>query len=130
MLVDDVTTNLTRLRSFAVFAHHSALRALGAVGTHIEAEYVVQTRLMGDAQKTSLFGFTMLEVKTGRVLASERLPFGILHFSDDHLHLAMSVAMAISGALERDALAGPELGGNNSAYAAFLPSRARQISPL
>ena len=102
-LVDEVTHTLGRLRTFAVFAPHTARQVVAAPFPNANpygADYVVSTRFAPGA------GFSRLRValtrlETHELLLSEELPFSRDALAAHHYHLAAAIGTRLAEGIER-----------------------------
>jgi DNA-binding SARP family transcriptional activator/tetratricopeptide (TPR) repeat protein len=121
-LVDEVTHTLSRLRTFAVFAPHTARQlARGPFpgGNPYGADYLVATRLApGPAGARLTVALTRLA--TQELLLSEELPFVRGDLNAHHVHLAAALGARLAQGIERAEQRLYRTTGSASAYVHYL----------
>lgn len=105
-LIDEVTHTLGRLRTFAVFAPHTARQLVLAPfpsGNPYGADYLVTTAFRpGNAGYRLRVSLT--RVDTHELLLTEDLPFAPAELSERHFHLASIIGTRIAQGIERTEL--------------------------
>ncbi len=121
-LVDEVTHTLSRLRTFAVFAPHTArqlVRGPFPGGNPYGADYLVATRLApGPAGARLTVALTRLA--TQELLLSEELPFVRGDLNAHHVHLAAALGARLAQGIERAEQRLYRTTGSASAYVHYL----------
>jgi DNA-binding SARP family transcriptional activator len=121
-LIEEVTHTLGRLRTFAVFAPHTA-RAIGASafpsGNPYGADYLVTTSLMalGSVQRLRV---DLTRVATTEVMLTESLNFAPEDLQAHHFHLAAAIGMRLSRGIEKMERRISGSTGSASAYVHYL----------
>lgn len=119
MMMDEVTFGLSRERTFAVFAPHTArqlVRAPFPNGNIYGAGYVVTTQVRG-ATRLSVM---LMNVATHEVLLSETLRVSADDLSERQVQIAGALASKIASGIERVERHHARATGSASAYVHFL----------
>jgi tetratricopeptide (TPR) repeat protein len=118
--IDDLIMSLCAMRSFAVFAPHTARRLLRSTATRAyPTDYLVQTRLIS-FQGYARMALAMVHTATDEVLFAETLTFAEHRLPDDRTQLVSSITQRLSGTIEQIELAEMRRTGAASAYVHFL----------
>ena len=121
-LIDEVTHALSRLRTFAVFAPHTARQLVTTPfpgGNPYGADYLVSTRLAPGADVTRL-GVALTRIATHEVLLSEELRFSQDDLNAHHFHLAAALGTRLARGVERSEQRIYRTTGSASAYVSYL----------
>ncbi len=121
-LIDEVTHALARLRTFAVFAPHTArqlVRSPFPGGNPYGADYLVSTRLAPGAGAARLT-VALTRVETHELLLSEELPFARDDLNAHHFHLAAALGSRLARGIERTEQHIYRTTGSASAYVHYL----------
>ena len=122
MLIDEVTHTLGRLRTFAVFAPHTA-RALAnspfPSGNPYGADYLVTARFAPSAPDTRLC-IALTRLETHEQLLSEELRFTPADLSAHHFHLAAAIGTRLASGIERTERRVYRTTGSANAYVHYL----------
>jgi DNA-binding SARP family transcriptional activator/tetratricopeptide (TPR) repeat protein len=122
ILIDEVTHTLGRLRTFAVFAPHTA-RALAnspfPAGNPYGADYLVTTRLTPGLPDARLC-IALTRVETHELLLSEELRFTPDDLNAHHFHLAAAIGTRLASGIERSEQRIYRTTGSASAYVHYL----------
>lgn len=122
-MIDEVTHALSRARTFAVFAPHTARRLVRGPfpqGNPYGADYVVRTSLPnvgGDAARLTV---TLTSLSTHEVLLSETVAVSQADLNVRHIHLASALGSRLSSGIERAERRYYRTTGSASAYVHFL----------
>lgn len=121
-LIDEVTHTLGRLRTFAVFAPHTA-RALARspfpAGNPYGADYLVATRFAPDTGGNRLC-VTLTRLETHEQLLTEELSFTRANLSAHHFHLAAAIGSRLARGIEKIEQRIYRTTGSASAYVHYL----------
>ncbi len=121
-LIDEVTHTLGRLRTFAVFAPHTA-RLLAQspfpAGNPYGADYLVTTRFAptGDGHRLCV---ALTRVETHEQLLTEELRFTPADLNAHHFHLAAAIGTRLASGIERTERRIYRTTGSASAYVHYL----------
>lgn len=121
-LIDEVTHTLGRLRTFAVFAPHTARALVHSPfpgGNPYGADYLVATRFAPSADGSRLC-ITLNRLSTNEQLLSEELRFTRDDLSAHHFHLAAAIGKRLSKGIERSEHRIYRTTGSASAYVHYL----------
>lgn len=121
MMVDEVTFSLSRERTFAVFAPHTArqlVRTPFPNGNAYGASYLVTTHVR--ARKSTELAITLLNVATHEILLSESLRVSSDDLGDRQIKIAGAVASKLASGIERAERLQARATGSASAYVHFL----------
>lgn len=122
-LLDEVTFTLSRARTFAVFAPHTA-RQLAVrpfpEGAPYGADYVLSTRLRSRGGGAMSLILTLTRVATHEVLLSEELRFAPEDLEHRRSDLVSAMAMRFANTVERAELSHYRSTGAASAYVHYL----------
>jgi tetratricopeptide (TPR) repeat protein len=121
MMMDEVTFSLSRERTFAVFAPHTArqlVRTPFPNGNAYGAGYLVTTQVR--ANETTELAVTLLNVATHEVLLSETLRVSSDDLGDRQIKIAGAVASKLASGIERAERLHAHTTGTASAYVHFL----------
>jgi DNA-binding SARP family transcriptional activator/tetratricopeptide (TPR) repeat protein len=122
MLIDEVTHTLGRLRTFAVFAPHTA-RALAnspfPAGNPYGADYLVTTRFAPSSPDTRLC-VALTRLETHEQLLTEELRFTPADLSAHHFHLAAAIGTRLASGIERTERRAYRTTGSANAYVHYL----------
>jgi Flp pilus assembly protein TadD len=102
-LIDEVTHTLGRLRTFAVFAPHTARQVVSSPfpkGNPYGADYVVSTRF-APGQGVNRLRVALTRLDTHELLLSEELPFARGDLQAHHYHLAAALGTRLAEGIER-----------------------------
>jgi DNA-binding SARP family transcriptional activator len=102
-LIDEVTHTLGRLRTFAVFAPHTARQVITSPfpgGNPYDADYVVSTRF-APGPGVSRLRVSLTRLETHELLMSEELPFARGDLAAHHYHLAAALGSRLAEGIER-----------------------------
>ena len=126
-LVEDVTTNLGRLRTLAVIAPHTAARvelvdARTAALQH-RIDYVVETHLRHSGAGTHRLELKLLHVDTAELLWTETFGFADLRQPENLRKLAQWLAAVVTNTVERSEMRSLGDDGPLAAYRHFLMGR-------
>ena len=124
-LIDDVTYALCRMRSFSVFAPHSARQAVQghplSDTSPYDADYILSTRLLPGLMPNEIrFGYSLTKCSTQQVLAGDHVRFQAADMSVRFADLTGLVAKLVAGQIERSELTEYRRSGTASAYVNFL----------
>ena len=122
-LIDEVTHTLGRLRTFAVFAPHSARQLAAAAfpaGNPYGADYLVTTRFAPARDGGNRLCVALTRVATHELLLSEELRFATATLNLHHHDLAAALGMRLAQGIERSELHFYVTTGSSSAYVAYL----------
>jgi DNA-binding SARP family transcriptional activator len=121
-LIDEVTHTLGRLRTFAVFAPHTA-RALAnspfPAGNPYGADYLVTTRFAPGAVDSRLC-ISLTRLETHEQLLTEELRFTPADLNAHHFHLAAAIGTRLASGIERVEQRIYRTTGSASAYVHYL----------
>jgi DNA-binding SARP family transcriptional activator len=121
-LIDEVTHTLGRMRTFAVFAPHTA-RLLAQspfpAGNPYGADYLVTTRFAPGGHDQRLC-VTLTRLETHEQLLSEELRFTRQDLSAHHFHLAAAIGTRLATGIERTERRVYRTTGSASAYVHYL----------
>lgn len=122
MLIDEVTHTLGRLRTFAVFAPHTA-RALANTpfpsGNPYGADYLVTSRFAPSTPDTRLC-IALTRLETHEQLLAEELRFTPADLSAHHFHLAAAIGTRLASGIERTERRIYRTTGSANAYVHYL----------
>jgi DNA-binding SARP family transcriptional activator/tetratricopeptide (TPR) repeat protein len=121
-LIDEVTHALSRLRTFAVFAPHTArqlVRAPFPGGNPYGADYLVSTRFTPGYDGTRL-AISLTRVETHEQMMSEELRFSRDDLNAHHFHLAAAIGSRLASGVEKSERRIYRTTGSASAYVHFL----------
>ncbi|MEO7221017.1 MAG: tetratricopeptide repeat protein [Devosia sp.] len=121
-LIDEVTHTLGRLRTFAVFAPHTARLLANSpfpAGNPYGADYLVTTRFApaADGQRLCL---ALTRLDTHEQLLAEELRFTPADLSAHHFHLAAAIGTRLASGIERTEQRIYRTTGSASAYVHYL----------
>lgn len=122
-LIDEVTHSLSRARTFAVFAPHTARQLSVApfpVGNPYGADYLVTTSLLAGPRASLRLTATIASIHTHEVLLSDEMRFASSDLRPNHYNLATALASRLAGSIERSELAAYRSTGSASAYVHYL----------
>jgi len=121
--VDDLTLSLCSMRSFAVYAPHTARQLVQAApyrgALPYAADYVVETRLFAFQGYTRL-AVTMADTASHEVLFAETLTFAEHRLSAERTQLISALVGRLTGTIDRVEQAEMRRTGEASAYVHFL----------
>jgi DNA-binding SARP family transcriptional activator len=121
-LIDEVTHTLGRMRTFAVFAPHTARLLANSpfpAGNPYGADYLVATRFApGSVDARLCISLTRLE--THEQLLTEELRFTPADLSAHHFHLAAAIGTRLARGIERTEQRIYRTTGSASAYVHYL----------
>lgn len=121
-LIDEVTHALGRLRTFAVFAPHSARLLANSpfpAGNPYGADYLVTTRFAPGSVGTRLC-VALTRLETHEQLLAEELRFTPEDLSAHHFHLAAAIGTRLASGIERSEQRIFRTTGSASAYVHYL----------
>ncbi len=130
-LVEDTTLTLSRLRSFRVYAPHSAFRwgeADGDVSVAApDADFLVHTRILpaDGPGGSSRIAYTLVAEKSGEVLVSDLLRFTPSDLPHRYMDFVQTVSGQIARRIDEATLTAFERSGDASAYTHYLLGRER-----
>lgn len=121
-LIDEVTHTLGRMRTFAVFAPHTARQLVSSpfpAGNPYGVDYLVTTRLVPSATEHRL-RVALSRLETHELLMSEDMSFTREDLSGHHHRLAAGLGMRLAQGIERTELS--LYGGSQppTAYVSYL----------
>lgn len=122
-MVDEVTYALSRARTFAVFAPHTArqlVRAPFPQGNPYGADYVVRTSLANLGDNVARLTVAMTSLSTHEVLLTETVPVSQSDLNSRHIQLASALGSRLAGGIERAERRYYRTTGSASAYVHFL----------
>jgi DNA-binding SARP family transcriptional activator len=122
MLVDEVTHTLGRLRTFAVFAPHTARLLANSpfpAGNPYGADYLVTTRFAPSSSDTRLC-VALTRLETHEQLLTEELRFTPADLSAHHFHLAAAIGTRLASGIERTERRIYRTTGSANAYVHYL----------
>jgi DNA-binding SARP family transcriptional activator len=122
MLVDEVTHTLGRLRTFAVFAPHTARLLANSpfpAGNPYGADYLVTTRFAPSSSDTRLC-VALTRLETHEQLLTEELRFTTADLNAHHFHLAASIGTRLASGIERTERRIYRTTGSANAYVHYL----------
>lgn len=122
-MVDEVTYALSRARTFAVFAPHTArqlIRAPFPQGNPYGADYVVRTSLSNPGDNVAWLTVAMTSLSTHEVLLTETVAVSQSDLNDRHVQLATALGSRLAGGIERAERRYYRTTGSASAYVHFL----------
>lgn len=123
-LVEDVSLQLCRMRTFAMFAPHTARQIDGfdpvAAVAPFEVGYVAMTRLLPAADGGTRLALSVVQTATNGIVFADQIPFDEtrlgIHFAD----LAEAIADSVATAVERAEVSAYRRTGAASAYVQYL----------
>jgi DNA-binding SARP family transcriptional activator len=121
-LIDEVTHTLGRLRTFAVFAPHTARQLVAnpfPSGNPYGADYLVTTRFAPSAGDARLC-IALTRVETHEQLLAEELRFIPENLNAHHFHLAAAIGARLASGIERSEQRIFRTTGSASAYVHYL----------
>lgn len=121
-LIDEVTHALGRMRTFAVFAPHTARQLANAPfpsGNPYGAQYLVGTRF-APSEDGSRLCVSLTRLDTHELLQSEELRFTRDDLSAHHFHLAAAIGTRLASGVERAETRIYRTTGSASAYVHYL----------
>ncbi len=121
-LIDEVTHTLGRLRTFAVFAPHTARQLVTnpfPSGNPYGADYLVTTRFAPSAGDARLC-IALTRVETHEQLLAEELRFTPETLNVHHFHLAAAIGARVATGIERSEQRIFRTTGSASAYVHYL----------
>lgn len=121
-LIDEVTHTLGRLRTFAVFAPHTARQLVASPfpsGNPYGVDYLVTTRLVPATSENRL-RIALTRLETHELLMSEELSFARDDLSGHHHRLAAALGMRLAQGIERTELSLYGTTESPSAYVSYL----------
>lgn len=122
-LIDEVTHTLGRLRTFAVFAPHTARQLVSTAfpaGNPYGADYLVSTRFAPARGGGNRLCISLTRVATHELLLSEELRFTTGALNTHHHDLAAAIGMRLAQGIERTELHFYNTTKSPSAYVAYL----------
>ena len=122
MLVDEVTHTLGRLRTFAVFAPHTARLLANSPfpsGNPYGADYLVTTRFAPSSPDTRLC-VALTRLETHEQLLTEELRFTPADLNAHHFHLAAAIGTRLASGIERTERRIYRTTGSANAYVRYL----------
>lgn len=122
-MIDEITYALSRARTFAVFAPHTArrlVRGLFPNGNPYGADYVVRTSLPNDGGSAAWLTVTLVSLSTHEVLLSETVPVSQSDLNSRHVHFANALGARLASGIERAERHYYRTTGSASAYVHFL----------
>ena len=122
MLVDEVTHTLGRLRTFAVFAPHTARLLANSpfpAGNPYGADYLVSTRFAPSHDSPRLC-VALTRLETHEQLLTEELRFTPDTLNAHHFHLAAAIGTRLASGIERSERRIYRTTGSASAYVHYL----------
>ena len=122
MLVDEVTHTLGRLRTFAVFAPHTARLLANSpfpAGNPYGADYLVTTRFAPSSSDTRLC-VALTRLETHEQLLTEELRFTQADLNAHHFHLAAAIGTRLASGIERTERRIYRTTGSANAYVHYL----------
>lgn len=121
-LIDEVTHTLGRMRTFAVFAPHTARQLVAnpfPSGNPYGADYIVSTRFAPSAGDARLC-VALTRVETHEQLLTEELRFTRENLNAHHFHLAAAIGARVATGIERSEQRIFRTTGSASAYVHYL----------
>lgn len=123
-LVEDVCLQLCRMRTFAMFAPHTARQVAGldpvAAVAPFGVNYVASTRLLPAARGGLRLSLSLVRTATNSIVLAEQFEYDEASLAAHFAELAESIASQLAGAVERVELADYRRTGAASAYVQYL----------
>ena len=101
--IDEITHTLGRMRTFAVFAPHTARQVITSPfpsGNPYGADYVVASRF-APGHGVNRLRLSLTRLETHELLLSEELPFAAGDLAAHHYHLASALGTRLAEGIER-----------------------------
>lgn len=122
-MIDEVTHALSRARTFAVFAPHSArqlIRTPFPNGNPYGADYLVRTSLIAVDTVSASLRVGVVNLSSHELLLSEEIRIGGAELNSDHVRLATALCSRLAHGIERAERRLYHTTGSASAYVQFL----------
>jgi DNA-binding SARP family transcriptional activator len=122
-LIDEVTHSLSRMRTFAVFAPHTARQIAVQPfpdGQAYGADYVLNTRLVPGSNATVRLTATLTSVGNHRILLSEEMRFKPEELGAHHYHLATALSVKLASGIEQAEMLHYQSSHEGSTYVHYL----------
>jgi DNA-binding SARP family transcriptional activator/tetratricopeptide (TPR) repeat protein len=123
-MVEDVSLQLCRMRTFAMFAPHTARQVVGLDAVAAVAPYgvgyVAATRLLPTAQGGLRLSLSLVRTSTNSIIFADQFEFDEAHLGARFAELAESIAGHLATAVEQVEIGAYRRTGSASAYVQYL----------